>query len=158
MDTTARGSCDNNSSNNTGPARIRTALLEVLCSVAFRVCSEKRSVCSVKHKLTTDYKRGRRMGRRRRTCAEHAFSGTSWTALTLETGKSPTATPWRAELPVAYRSRPRFASSLRRRAVAGPRTVRFSTTGANMVSRTKERALDLLLVPALPALATPSLC
>jgi hypothetical protein len=33
--------------------------------------------------------------------------------------------------------------------------VRLSTTGANMVSRTKERALDPLLVPALPALATP---
>jgi len=28
----------------------------------------------------------------------------------------------------------------------------------NMVSRTKERALDPLLVPALPALATPSIC
>jgi hypothetical protein len=27
-----------------------------------------------------------------------------------------------------------------------------------MVSRTKERALDPLLVPALPALATPSIC
>ena len=36
--------------------------------------------------------------------------------------------------------------------------MRFSTTGANMVlSRTKERALDPLLVPALPALATPSI-
>ena len=33
--------------------------------------------------------------------AEHAFSGTSWTALTLEVSKSPTATPRRAELPVA---------------------------------------------------------
>jgi hypothetical protein len=33
--------------------------------------------------------------------------------------------------------------------------VRFSTTGANMVSRTQERALDPLLVPALLALATP---
>ena len=31
-------------------------------------------------------------------------------------------------------------------------------TDANMVSRTKERALDPLLVPALPALATPSIC
>ena len=31
-------------------------------------------------------------------------------------------------------------------------------TGANMVSRTKERALDPLLVPALLALATPSIC
>ena len=30
--------------------------------------------------------------------------------------------------------------------------------GANMVSRTKERALDPLLVPALLALATPSIC
>jgi len=42
--------------------------------------------------------------------------------------------------------------------LADPPTVRFSTTGANMVSRTKERALDPLLVPALPALATPSIC
>ena len=32
--------------------------------------------------------------------AEHAYSGTSWGALTLEVGKSPTATRWRAELPV----------------------------------------------------------
>ena len=39
-----------------------------------------------------------------------------------------------------------------------PSTVRFSTTGANMVSRTKERALDPLLVPALLALAPPSMC
>ena len=31
-------------------------------------------------------------------------------------------------------------------------------TGANMVSRTKERAFDPLLVPALLALATPSIC
>ena len=31
-------------------------------------------------------------------------------------------------------------------------------TDANMVSRTKERALDPLLVPALLALATPSIC
>ena len=31
-------------------------------------------------------------------------------------------------------------------------------TGANMVSRTKERALDPLSVPALLALATPSIC
>jgi hypothetical protein len=41
---------------------------------------------------------------------------------------------------------------------SGQLPVRFSTTGANMVSRTKERALDPLLVPALPALATPSIC
>ena len=33
--------------------------------------------------------------------AEHIVSGISWTALTLEVGKSPTATPRRAELPVA---------------------------------------------------------
>ena len=51
-------------------------------------------------------------------------------------------------------SRPRFASSLRRRALADPRTVGFSTTGANMVSRNKERARDLLSVPGLPALVT----
>jgi len=31
-------------------------------------------------------------------------------------------------------------------------------TGANMVCRTRERALDPLLVPALLALATPSIC
>ena len=31
-------------------------------------------------------------------------------------------------------------------------------TGGNMVSRTKERVLDPLLVPALLALATPSIC
>ena len=43
----------------------------------------------------------------------------------------------------------RFPSSLRRRAVAGPPTVRFSTTGANMMCRTKERAR-----PALGACAT----
>ena len=36
--------------------------------------------------------------------------------------------------------------------------MRFSTTGANMVSRTKERALDPLSVPALPTLVTPSIC
>jgi hypothetical protein len=42
--------------------------------------------------------------------------------------------------------------------IADPRIVRFSTTGANMVCRTKERALDPLLVPALLALATPSIC
>ena len=30
--------------------------------------------------------------------------------------------------------------------------------GANMVSRTRERAIDPLLVPALLALATPSIC
>ena len=34
-------------------------------------------------------------------CSKHAYRGTSWTALTLEVGKSPTATPRRAELPVA---------------------------------------------------------
>ena len=37
------------------------------------------------------------------------------------TGKSLTATPWRARS-CPWRSRPRFASSLRRRALAGPRT------------------------------------
>ena len=31
--------------------------------------------------------------------AEHAYSGTSWGALTLEVGKSPTAIRWRAQLP-----------------------------------------------------------
>ena len=34
----------------------------------------------------------------------------------------------------------------------------FLKTGANMVSKTKEHALDPLLVPALLALATPSIC
>ena len=33
--------------------------------------------------------------------AEHAFSGTSWTALTLEVGKSPTEVPPRRRLPVS---------------------------------------------------------
>ena len=32
--------------------------------------------------------------------AEYTVSGTSWSALTLEAGKSPTATTRRAELPV----------------------------------------------------------
>ena len=90
--------------------------------------------------------------------AEHAYWRTSWNALTLEVGKSPPAVRWRAQLPTVFYSDRRFASSLRRRAVAGPPNVRFSTTGANMVSRTKERARDPLLVPALPALATPSIC
>ena len=31
--------------------------------------------------------------------AEHAYRGTSWTALALEVGKSPTAVRWRAQLP-----------------------------------------------------------
>ena len=62
------------------------------------------------------------------------------------------------ELSCPWRSCRRFPSSLRRRAVAGPPTVRFSTTGVNMVCRTKERALDPLLVPVLLALATPSIC
>ena len=31
--------------------------------------------------------------------AEHAYSGTSWSALTLEVGKSPTEVRWRAQLP-----------------------------------------------------------
>ena len=54
----------------------------------------------------------------------------------------------------------RDSSSLRRRAVAGPPTVvrAHLDTGANMVSRTRERARDPLLVPALLALATLSTC
>ena len=44
--------------------------------------------------------------------------------------------------------------------LADPPTVRFSTTGANMVSRTKrrQRARDPLSVPGLPALVTQSTC
>ena len=84
--------------------------------------------------------------------AEHAYWRISWTALTLEVGKS---RPGCAG--VAPRSAIcEFASS--GRALADPPTVRFSTTGANRVSRTKKRARDPLLVPALPALATPSIC
>ena len=45
-------------------------------------------------------------------CSEHAFSGTSWTALTLEVGKSPTEVPPRRRLPVALPSAiSEFASS-----------------------------------------------
>ena len=47
--------------------------------------------------------------------AEPRFQGPVG-ARTLETGKSPTTTRWRAELPVVYSGR-RFPSSLRRRAV-----------------------------------------
>jgi hypothetical protein len=90
--------------------------------------------------------------------AEPIVWRTSWTALTL--WKLANGRPLRhGELSCPWRrSCRRFPSSLRRRAVAGPPTVRFSTTGANMVCRTKERALDPLLVPALLALATPSIC
>ena len=63
---------------------------------------------------------------------EPRVPGTSWTALTLEVGKSPSCS-WSLN-----------------------RAVR--ETGANMVSKTQERALDPLLVPALLALATPSIC
>jgi hypothetical protein len=56
--------------------------------------------------------------------AEYAFSRISWTALTLEVGKSPTEDRGATG-----------SHSLRRRALADPRTVRFSTTGANMVMR-----------------------
>ena len=54
--------------------------------------------------------------------AEHAFSGTSWAALTLEVGKSPTQVTCGRHVPRSPFRR-RFASSLRsssRRAVADP--------------------------------------
>ena len=42
--------------------------------------------------------------------------------------------------------------------LAGPSTVRIRETGANMVSRTKDRARDPLLLLTLLSLATPSIC
>eukprot|EP00964_Phaeocystis_antarctica_P107508 scaffold72217_cov59-Phaeocystis_antarctica.AAC.1 len=87
---------------------------------------------------------------------EHTYWRTSWGALTLEVGKSPTVVRWRRQLTSAppsaiiefvSSSSPSWSSN---RAVL--------ETDANMVSRTKERALDPLLVPALLALATPSIC
>jgi hypothetical protein len=74
----------------------------------------------------------------------------SWTALTLEVGSARVTSV--GDLRVRFVVEP-YGSWSSNRARAG-----FSTTGANMVSRTKERARDLLLVPALPALATPSIC
>ena len=45
-------------------------------------------------------------------CSKHTVSGTSWTALTLEVGKSPTEVPPRRRLPVALPSAiSEFASS-----------------------------------------------
>jgi len=80
-------------------------------------------------------------------------------ALTLEVGKPPTEVTRAPELPVSSLRR-RFASSLRRRALAElilERAV-LDDRGANMVCRTKERACDLLSVPGLPALVTQSTC
>ena len=51
---------------------------------------------------------------------EHAYSGTSCGSLTLEVGKSPTATTLHGELSCPCSSGRRFSSSIRRRAVAGP--------------------------------------
>ena len=58
----------------------------------------------------------------RRTCL---LGDSSWGALILEVGKSPTATRWQAES-CPFCSGRRCSSSLRRQAVAGPPTVRFS--------------------------------
>jgi len=91
-----------------------------------------------------------------RSRAEHTYWGTSCGALTLEVGKSPTEVPPRRRLPVAPPSEIcEFASSS---SCSWSLNRAVLKTGANMVSRTKERALDPLLVPALLALATPSIC
>ena len=62
--------------------------------------------------------------------AEPIYSRTSWTALALEVGKSPTEVPPGRRRP-PWHFRWQLASSLRRRALAGPSryrgTVRFST-------------------------------
>ena len=75
---------------------------------------------------------------------------------TLEVGKSPTEVPPGRRLPVALPSAiSEFASSS---SCSWSLNRAVLDEGANMVIRTKERALDPLLVPALPALATPSIC
>ena len=98
--------------------------------------------------------------------AEPSYSGTSWTALALEVGKSPTRPLLHGELSCPCSSDRRFASS------STDPFYEFTSSsspswssnravldmGANMVSRTRECAIDLLLVPALLALATPSIC
>ena len=68
---------------------------------------------------------------------------TSWTALTLESwhmGELPVSPPSVGDLRV------RFVVERSPAYLVLQPTVRFSTTGANMVSRTKERAHDLLPV------------
>ena len=76
--------------------------------------------------------------------------------LTLEVGKSPTEVRWRRQLTTVLPSAIfEFASSS---SCSWSSNRAVLETGANMVSKTKERALDPLLVPALLALATPSIC
>ena len=88
--------------------------------------------------------------------AQNNYSGTSCGPLTREVGKSPTEVTRGRHVP---RSLPsaicEFTSSSS--CSWSPNSAHL-VTGANMVSRTKERALDPLLVPALLALATPSIC
>eukprot|EP00964_Phaeocystis_antarctica_P033997 scaffold19318_cov48-Phaeocystis_antarctica.AAC.2 len=88
--------------------------------------------------------------------ARNTYWRTSWGALTLEVGKSPTEVRWRRQLTTVLPSAIfEFASSS---SCSWSSNRAVLETGANMVSRTKERALDPLLVPALLALATPSIC
>ena len=88
--------------------------------------------------------------------AEPTYWGTSWTALALEVGKSPTEVPPGRRLPVAPPSAIiEFTSSS---SPSWSLNSALLDTSANMVRRTRERALDLLLVPALLALATRSIC
>ena len=89
---------------------------------------------------------------------EPRVRGTSCGSLTLEVGKSPTATRWRAELPVLYEQLSAISEFTSSSSCSWSLNRAVLETGANMVSRTKERALDPLLVPALLALATPSIC
>eukprot|EP00964_Phaeocystis_antarctica_P063833 scaffold38347_cov43-Phaeocystis_antarctica.AAC.2 len=88
--------------------------------------------------------------------AEHAYSGTSCGSLTLEVGKSPTEVTRGRHVPGSlpsaiceFDSSSSCSWSLNRAVLE---------TGGNIVSRTKERAPDPLLVPALLARATPSIC
>ena len=79
-------------------------------------------------------------------------------ALTLEAGKSQTATTWRAELHVYVAAIPAVSEFTSSPSCSWSSNRAHLETGAYMVSRTKERAIDPLLVPALLALATPSIC
>ena len=76
--------------------------------------------------------------------AEPRVPGTSCGALTLEVSKSPTARGWRAQLPTVHRPAI-FAFDSPSSCSWSPNRTHLET-GANMVSRTKERALDLLSV------------
>ena len=88
--------------------------------------------------------------------AEHAYSGTSCGPLTLEVGKSPTEVPRGRHVPGSLPSAI-CEFTLSSSCSWSPNSAHL-VTDANMVSRTKERALDPLLMPALLALATPSIC